>query len=73
MTYTWEATGQTPQVHLGYPDDQAEFIWEETGVKAVWVTAQNCGGSVNATHIITVTNEPPVADAGPGQTVAARR
>jgi hypothetical protein len=55
VTYTWQATGQTSQVHTnGGISDAAEFTWNVTGTQVVTVTAENCGGSDVATRTIVI-------------------
>jgi len=56
--------------HTGGLSDTLVFTWNVAGPQVVTVTAVNeCGIVVSDTHSITVTNEPPVADAGPDQSV----
>jgi PKD repeat protein len=46
--------------------------WTATGAQSVTVAARNeCGGVVSETHLLTITNVPPVADAGPDQNTPA--
>ncbi|MFO7613432.1 MAG: PKD domain-containing protein, partial [Bacteroidales bacterium] len=47
----------------------ASHVYSVTGVYTATVTATNAQGSQQATTIVTVTNEQPIADAGPEQTV----
>jgi subtilisin family serine protease len=55
VTYTWEATGQTPLVQTGGVSDTAAFTWDVAGTHATTVTAVNaCGDTVTDTHLITV-------------------
>ncbi len=54
ITYTWEATGLIPIVHVGDTEDDVEFSWVEAGTKAITVTASNEGGSVVDTHHINI-------------------
>jgi YD repeat-containing protein len=61
ITYTWQATGQTPVTHTVYSiSDTAVFAWNVVGPQVVTVTAVNeCGGDVSMTHTITITAEAP--------------
>ena len=55
VTYTWQATGQTPVPHIVYSlSDTAAFTWTIPGTQVVTVTAANCGGSDVETHTITI-------------------
>lgn len=56
LTYTWEATGQTPIVHSGDLNDAVTFTWSTPGVKTVVVTAANAAASVSDTLTIDVTS-----------------
>lgn len=63
LTYEWLATGHSPILHTGGLVDTAVFTWNEPGIKQITVTASNSGGTVTATHTITITtaNQPPTA------------
>jgi hypothetical protein len=54
VTYTWLATEQSQVIHSGGFIDAIGFLWHEPGVKAINVTAENCGGRVFATYAIDV-------------------
>lgn len=54
VTYTWEATGQTPITQQGAATDMVMFSWSEPGVKTVTVTADNGYGQATADHTITI-------------------
>ena len=72
VTYTWQATDQTVVTHTVHSvSDSVAFTWPVTGSKAITVTAVNpVGAVVSDTHAITITtNQPPVAHAGPDQSV----
>jgi parallel beta-helix repeat protein len=70
ITYTWQATGQGDVVHTGGDiSDTVSFAWNVTGAETMTVTAANGCGIVSDTRTITVTNQPPVADAGPDRSV----
>jgi len=70
LTFTWRATGQVGQQRVAVVSDTVVFTWPMTGPQKVTVTAANpCSVAVSDTHSITATNEPPVADARPGQSV----
>lgn len=60
ITYTWEATGYPPTQHIGNTMDSMNFIWNETGTKAITVTASNNGGSVMDTHTIDILKKVPI-------------
>jgi len=60
LTYTWEATGQTPVVHSGSGlTDTVAFTWPVTGTQTITVTAQNAWGQAVDTHWVTLTLPPP--------------
>ncbi len=60
VTYTWEATEQTAQVHIGDAiSDTATFTWAATGSQVVTITAENCGVSDVATRTIIIQAPPP--------------
>jgi len=54
ITYVWQATGQLPVTHTSGSDDIVTFNWHTLGTQAITVTAMNVGGSVTATHRMTV-------------------
>jgi hypothetical protein len=54
VTYTWEATGQAPAVHVGGLSDTATFTWNAPGANTVTVTAQNVDGQVSQSKTFTV-------------------
>jgi hypothetical protein len=54
ITYTWEATGFPPVVHMGNTVDSVDFSWDEVGTQVITVTATNDGGSVVDTWSILV-------------------
>lgn len=56
ISYTWQASEQSPVVDTGGLVNLVDFTWDMTGTKAITVTVQNCGGAtVTATHAITIT------------------
>lgn len=62
VTYTWRVTG----LLCGNPPFQPcptgatfPYTFNTTGTKTVQLTAQNCGGTVTATHQITITTPAP--------------
>jgi hypothetical protein len=58
ISYTWQATGQTPVARSASRiTDSATFAWTVGGPQTVTVTAANCGGSVSAQHVITIQHE----------------
>jgi hypothetical protein len=60
ITYTWEATGLPPLTHTGEIVDRVDFSWEETGTKAITVTASNDGGTVVDTYSIDIVPIVPI-------------
>ncbi len=53
ITYTWEATGQSPVVVGGQGvTHTVAFVWPEAGTQAVTVTAQSVWGQAQAVHSI---------------------
>jgi hypothetical protein len=72
ITYTWQVSGQPAQVHPGGGlSETLVLTWTATGVQSVTVTARNeCGTAVSETHLLTITNVPPVADAGPDRDIS---
>lgn len=60
ITYTWEATDQTAQVHHGHAiSDAVSFTWSLTGTKQITVTTVNTTEGISATHRIQVLAELP--------------
>jgi len=55
LTYTWQASGQTPVTHTGGLTDTVSFSWDMTGTQLVTVTASNISDSVSDSHVITIT------------------
>jgi len=55
ITYTWQATGQTPVTHTAGLSDTVAFTWTSPGAKTIIVTATNAAGMVTNTHIISIT------------------
>jgi hypothetical protein len=60
ITYTWDATGLAPVVHVGDTVDSINFDWDELGTKAITMTASNAGGSVSDTHLIEIGSKIPI-------------
>ncbi|MEW6366064.1 MAG: PKD domain-containing protein [Acidobacteriota bacterium] len=57
VTFVWKADGQEAAiVHTNKePTDTAVFTWSESGTYLITITAANqCGGEVSETHIITI-------------------
>ena len=55
ITYTWQASGQSPITHTIYQLSDTEiFTWTVVGPQTVTVTAVNCGGSGVGVHVITI-------------------
>ncbi len=61
ITYTWQATGQSPVVHTGGLSDTVAFTWATSGTQAITVTATNFGGTVTGAHLITISTLLPGA------------
>lgn len=55
FTYTWSSGGLVS----GQSTANATYSWAITGAQTLSVTIENCGGSVDVTHSITLT-EPPL-------------
>ena len=60
LTYTWQASDQTPVTHTADLSDTLTFTWDTPGTKTITVTATNEAGTVSSSHLITV-NVPPAA------------
>ncbi len=58
ITYSWQATNQTPITQTGGLTDTISFSWPMTGTQIVTVTAVNSLGSVTTSHHITITTIP---------------
>ncbi len=55
ITYTWQATGQSPVTHtVNNLNDAVNFVWSNSGSQAVNVTARNACGAANDTHFISI-------------------
>jgi len=54
ITYTW-----TPEPGAGQTSPVVTYTWMVTGTKVITVTAENCGGVVSDTHVITISAPPP--------------
>lgn len=55
ITFSWQATGQTPIDHVLYSvSDTMTYTWQVTGTQTITVSAANCGGSVTNTHLINL-------------------
>ncbi len=59
ITYVWR-TGERVITHTGGASDTAVLSWTVAGVQVITVTATNCGGTVTATHAITLSEEAAV-------------
>jgi hypothetical protein len=55
ITYTWQATGQTPVTHTAGLSDTVAFSWSTAGTKMITVTATNAGGTVTDTRQVAIT------------------
>ncbi len=54
ITYTWQATGQTPVVYTEPLSDAVSFSWTTPGVKQVSVEVDNRGGTFVDGHTVSV-------------------
>jgi subtilisin family serine protease len=54
ITYTWQATGQTPVVYTEPLSDAVSFTWTTPGTKLVSVEVDNRGGTFTDTHTVSV-------------------
>ena len=55
ITYTWQATGQSPATHTGGGrSDTFHFTWNAAGTKTITVTATNAGGTIPGNHTIVI-------------------
>ena len=54
LTYTWQATEQSPVTHTAGLSDTAAFAWTTAGTKLVTVTATNEGGSITGTFAVNI-------------------
>ncbi len=56
ITYVWQATGQAMVEHPAVSSytDTVSFRWDTLGLKVITVTAGNVGGTVQATHTLSV-------------------
>jgi predicted outer membrane repeat protein len=55
LTYSWQAQGQLPVTYTSGLTDSVSFTWDIVGEQLITVTASNIGGSVSASHVITIT------------------
>ena len=54
ITYTWEATGQSPVTNTSGLSDTVTFTWSAIGTQTITVTAMNVVSAVTGTHVITI-------------------
>jgi len=55
ITFTWQASEQAPQTTSGVVTQTSKtYTWNDTGAKTITVTAQNCGGSAQATKAVDI-------------------
>jgi len=56
LSYTWQATGQSPVTHAGNltTTDTMSFTWTTAGTQTIVVGASNVAGAVSGTHLIHV-------------------
>ncbi len=63
ITFTWQATDQLQQTTSGVLTQTSKTInWSTIGAKTVTVTAQNCGGSAQATQAIDIVSATSLPD-----------
>ncbi len=62
VTYTWAATGQTPQTIVGGLTSDKQYTWPDAGSKEIVVTAANCGAAFQRTHTIAVQSRADLPD-----------
>jgi hypothetical protein len=59
ITYSWQATEQSElEQARAFTQTTITFTWDVFGAKTIEVTAINCGGTVSATHALTVEGKP---------------
>jgi hypothetical protein len=58
ITYTWQASGQSPITHNTGLADSVSWSWEITGSQTITVTADNGLGVVTDTHQIIIADAP---------------
>lgn len=55
LTYTWQATGQSPITNTTFKlSAAASLTWTVTGMQSITATASNCGGSAVDSHTIDI-------------------
>ncbi|MFN8454920.1 MAG: hypothetical protein U0401_09680 [Anaerolineae bacterium] len=55
LTYTWQASEQTPVIHSNGLSDTVDFNWITSGAKTITVTVNNGITQVSSTHTISLT------------------
>jgi len=58
ISYTWQASEQTPVAGTGGLSSTVGFVWSTPGTKTITVTAQNVAGTASAIHQIAVQPTP---------------
>lgn len=66
ITYVWNFGDGSAEVSGGSANSH---VYPTAGIFTAIVTATNNAGSVSAQRVVTITNQPPTANAGSGQTV----
>jgi Tol biopolymer transport system component len=56
VTYTWDATGQSPVTNTGGISDSVIYAWTLPGSQVLTVTASNLYGLITDTHTISITD-----------------
>jgi CSLREA domain-containing protein len=54
LTYTWQADGQFPIIHIGELTDTISYTWEITGTMLITVTAENPFGLVSNNSVVII-------------------
>lgn len=72
ITYTWQATGQTPLTHPAAGiSDTAAFQWNVAGAQVITLTAQNALGAATSVMAVTIANPlPALTSMSPGFVLA---
>jgi PKD repeat protein len=58
IEYSWQASGQGAVIHTNGLSDTLAYTWDSPGTQLITVTATNFGGSVVATHTLTINDVP---------------
>jgi sugar lactone lactonase YvrE len=58
ITYTWDATGQSPHQEMGALSATRVYSWRTAGPQWITVTAANAAGRVTGTHVLQIPESP---------------